>query len=50
MTVYNNPRNYEEALRVDFDFSDLSKREETYGCIVQQVGHRLAKVKVDQSL
>lgn len=36
VTVYNNPRNYEEALRVDFDFSDLSKREETYGCIVQQ--------------
>lgn len=31
VTVYNNPRAYQEALRVDFDFTDLSKQHETYG-------------------
>ena len=37
VTVYNDPRDYKEALEVDFDFRDLSKKEHTYGCIPRQV-------------
>lgn len=31
VTVNNNPRAHQDALRVDFDFTDLSKTEETSG-------------------
>ena len=37
VSIYNDPRNYKEALRVDFDFTDLSKKEDTYGCKPKQV-------------
>ena len=50
VTVYNDPRDYNEAQRVDFDFRDLSKKEHTYGCKPRQVISSIVRAVLRKSL